>query len=93
MAKDTRRCKRQSVSTLVRAEMWATARGPGDLATGPNLARKPYYYGLAIVARSLRGCESSWSTLRWRKLLDLTNETDKGRTRGLHTADLEISKL
>ena len=57
-------------------------KGPGDLATGPNLARKPYYYGLAIVARSLRGCESSWSTLRWRKLLDLTNETAPGRTRG-----------
>ncbi len=39
------------------------------------------------------GRESSWFTLRWRKLLDLTNETDRGRTRGLHTADLEISKL
>jgi hypothetical protein len=31
--------------------------------------------------------------LRWRKLLDLTNETAKRRRRGLHTADLEMSTL
>jgi hypothetical protein len=36
VAKYTRSCKRQSLSTSKRAEMWATARGPGDLATGPR---------------------------------------------------------